>query len=103
MQYKTFLAKGFLIGSWAMEAAHKDVLQQSLKLSGQRWTREGLQQLTQLRVVYKRTTGTEYSPLQLKMQPKRKFVVHLLNADESIVLDVVPNIANPIIGYILKG
>jgi len=36
-----------------MEAAHKNVLQHRLKLSGQRWTMAGLQQMTQLRVVYK--------------------------------------------------
>jgi hypothetical protein len=53
MQYKTFLAQGLLIGSGAMEAAHKNVLQHRLKLSGQRWTMTGLQQMTQLRVVYK--------------------------------------------------
>lgn len=52
MQYKSFLEKGLLIGSGAMEAAHRNVLQQRLKLSGQRWTMDGLQQMTQLRVVY---------------------------------------------------
>jgi hypothetical protein len=53
MQYKIFLKQGLLIGSGAMEAAHKNVLQHRLKLSGQRWTMAGLQQMTQLRVVYK--------------------------------------------------
>jgi hypothetical protein len=53
MQYKSFLEQGLLIGSGAMEAAHKNVLQHRLKLSGQRWTMDGLQQMTQLRVVYK--------------------------------------------------
>jgi hypothetical protein len=53
MQYKKFLEQGLLIGSGAMEAAHKNVLQHRLKLSGQRWTMDGLQQMTQLRVVYK--------------------------------------------------
>lgn len=53
MQYKKYLDQGLLIGSGAMEAAHKNVLQHRLKLSGQRWTMEGLQQMTQLRVVYK--------------------------------------------------
>lgn len=53
MQYKFFLEQGLAIGSGAMEAAHKNVLQHRLKLSGQRWTMEGLQQMTQLRVVYK--------------------------------------------------
>lgn len=53
MQYHTFKQKGLLIGSGAIESAHKDVLQQRLKLSGQRWTMEGLQQMAQLRAVYK--------------------------------------------------
>ena len=53
MRYKDFLEQGLLIGSGAMEDAHKNVLQHRLKLSGQRWTMEGLQQMTQLRVVYK--------------------------------------------------
>jgi hypothetical protein len=53
MQYHEYLEKGLLIGSGAIESAHKDVLQQRLKLSGQRWTVEGFQQMAQLRVVYK--------------------------------------------------
>tara|TARA_R110002033_G_scaffold168869_1_gene208929 strand:- start:40 stop:1308 length:1269 start_codon:yes stop_codon:yes gene_type:complete len=53
MQYHLFKEKGFIIGSGAIESAHKDVLQKRLKLSGQRWTKKGLQQITQLRVIYK--------------------------------------------------
>ena len=53
MQYHKYLEKGLLIGSGAIESAHKDVLQQRMKLSGQRWTKEGFQQMAQLRVVYK--------------------------------------------------
>jgi hypothetical protein len=53
MKYKTFMGKGFLIGSGAIESAHRHVLQQRLKLSGQRWTKPGLQQIANLRVVYK--------------------------------------------------
>ena len=53
MQYHKYLEKGLIIGSGAIESAHKDVLQQRLKLSGQRWTIEGFQQMAQLRVVYK--------------------------------------------------
>ena len=53
MQYHLYLKKGLLIGSGAIESAHKNVLQQRLKLSGQRWTMEGFQQMAQLRVVYK--------------------------------------------------
>ncbi|QTE23314.1 UPF0236 family transposase-like protein [Polaribacter cellanae] len=53
MQYHVFKEKGLQIGSGAIESAHKDVLQKRLKLSGQRWTKKGLQQMAQLRVVYK--------------------------------------------------
>jgi hypothetical protein len=53
MNYKNYLQQGLLIGWGAMEAAHRNVLQQRLKLSGQRWTNEGLQQMAQLRVAYK--------------------------------------------------
>ena len=53
MQYHTFKEKGLQIGSGAIESAHKDVLQKRLKLSGQRWSKKGLQQIAQLRVVYK--------------------------------------------------
>jgi hypothetical protein len=53
MSYHAFLKEGLCIGSGAIEAAHKDVLQKRLKLSGQRWTCKGLQQMAQLRVVYK--------------------------------------------------
>lgn len=53
MQYHKFKAQGLQIGSGAIEAAHRNVLQQRLKLSGQRWTMAGLQQMAQLRTVYK--------------------------------------------------
>lgn len=53
MQYKTFREQGLLIGSGAIEAAHRDILQQRLKLSGQRWTKQGIQQLANLRILYK--------------------------------------------------
>lgn len=53
MQYHVFREKGLQIGSGAIEAAHRDVLQKRLKLSGQRWTCKGLQQMAQLRAIYK--------------------------------------------------
>ena len=49
MQYKTYLDKGYLIGSGAIEAAHRNVVQQRLKLSGQRWSVKGAQQIANLR------------------------------------------------------
>ncbi len=53
MQYHKFVEQGLLIGSGAIESAHRDVLQERMKLSGQRWTVAGFQQMAQLRVVYK--------------------------------------------------
>lgn len=66
MRYKEFLEQGLLIGSGAMEAAHKNVLQHRLKLSGQRWTMEGLQQMTQLRVVHKSNQWHRVKRLAIK-------------------------------------
>lgn len=53
MQYKTYKGKGFMIGSGPIESAHRNVIQQRLKLSGQRWTAKGLQQMANLRAVSK--------------------------------------------------
>lgn len=53
MYYKTFLDKGYLIGSGPIESAHRNVLQQRLKLSGQRWTVNGFQQIANLRALNK--------------------------------------------------
>ena len=53
MQYKTYLEKGYLIGSGAIESAHRNVIQQRLKLSGQRWSLQGAQQIANLRACKK--------------------------------------------------
>lgn len=53
MQYKTYRDKGLLIGSGPMEAAHRNVIQQRLKLSGQRWTIPGAQYIATLRATHK--------------------------------------------------
>ena len=42
MMYKTYLDQGLLIGSGPIEAAHRNVLQQRMKLSGQKWTIKGV-------------------------------------------------------------
>jgi hypothetical protein len=38
MDYRRYRHNGWLIGSGPIEAAHRTVVQQRLKLSGQRWT-----------------------------------------------------------------
>lgn len=53
MQYKTYLEKGYLIGSGAIESAHRNVIQQRLKLSGQRWSIKGAQEIANLRACSK--------------------------------------------------
>lgn len=53
MQYASYLEKGYLIGSGAIEAAHRNVVQQRLKLSGQRWSLKGAQQIVNLRTLKK--------------------------------------------------
>lgn len=49
MQYKTYREQGLMIGSGPIEAAHRSVVQQRLKLSGQKWSIEGAQAITNLR------------------------------------------------------
>ena len=53
MNYKTYRDQGLLIGSGPMEAAHRHVIQQRMKLSGQRLTIQGAQQVANLRVTNK--------------------------------------------------
>jgi hypothetical protein len=52
MKYKTFREQGCLIGSGAMESAIRNVVQQRLKLSGQRWTIAGGQQVLNIRTLF---------------------------------------------------
>lgn len=49
MAYKTYKDKGLLIGSGPIEAAHRSVIQQRLKLSGQKWSISGANALATLR------------------------------------------------------
>ena len=58
MQYHTFVGKGYMIGSGAIEAAHRSVIQQRLKLSGQRWSIKGAQQIANLRACKKSNQET---------------------------------------------
>jgi len=49
MQYKTYSEKGLMIGSGPIEAAHRSVIQQRMKLSGQKWSERGAQAMVNLR------------------------------------------------------
>lgn len=59
MQYKTYQEAGYLIGSGPIESAHRHVVQQRLKLSGQRWSEKGAQQIVNLRAYQKSNRWTE--------------------------------------------
>ena len=48
-----YIAQGLLIGSGAIESAHRTVLQERLKKAGQRWSKKGLQKLINIRVLNK--------------------------------------------------
>lgn len=53
MDYPTYLAKGWLIGSGAVESACKTVVTQRLKLAGMRWREAGTDAVCRLRALYK--------------------------------------------------
>jgi hypothetical protein len=53
INYGKFLQQGYLIGSGAIEAANREVIQKRMKLSGQRWTIQGAKQMLNLRTCYK--------------------------------------------------
>lgn len=59
MQYKTYQETGYVIGSGAIESAHRNVVQQRLKLSGQRWSEKGAQKIVTLRAINKSNRWTE--------------------------------------------
>lgn len=49
MAYKTFRDEGYMIGSGPIEAAHRSVIQQRMKLSGQKWSVNGANAIANLR------------------------------------------------------
>lgn len=63
MYYGTYRAKGYLIGSGAIESAHRNVVQQRMKLSGQRWSMQGAQQIVNLRAYKKSNRWNEVTDL----------------------------------------
>ncbi|MFT6810273.1 MAG: hypothetical protein ACJA01_003516, partial [Saprospiraceae bacterium] len=56
MIYKTYKDKGLLIGSGPIEAAHRNLIQQRLKLSGQKWSIKGANATANLRCYNKRNS-----------------------------------------------
>ncbi len=53
MQYKTYREAGYMIGSGPIESAHRNIVQQRLKLSGQKWSIRGAQRIVNLRAYQK--------------------------------------------------
>ncbi len=53
MDYPTYLANGWTIGSGAMESACKTVVGQRLKLAGMRWRENGTTEMCHLRALYR--------------------------------------------------
>lgn len=51
MNYPYYLKRGLLIGSGAIESAHRTVIQRRMKLSGQRWSKQGAQRMLNLRTL----------------------------------------------------
>lgn len=53
INYGLYKAQGLLYGSGAIESANRNIIQKRMKLSGQRWTLAGAQQMLNLRVCFK--------------------------------------------------
>ena len=65
MKYGSFTEKGYLIGSGAVESAHRNIIQQRLKRSGQRWSIQGAQRIANIRA-YRIGNRWEEVILQIK-------------------------------------
>lgn len=53
INYGKYKEQNLIFGSGAIESANRDIIQKRMKLSGQRWTLSGAQQMLNLRVCYK--------------------------------------------------
>jgi len=59
MMYGTYKEQGYIIGSGAIESAHRNVVQQRMKLSGQRWSMNGAQYIVNIRACKKSNQWSE--------------------------------------------
>jgi len=53
INYGLYKEQGLLFGSGAIESANRNIIQKRMKLSGQRWTLSGAQQMLNLRICFK--------------------------------------------------
>ena len=58
MRYDQYIANGWLIGSGAIEAAHRHVIHARMKRAGQHWSERGGRQMSRMRAAY-RTAGAD--------------------------------------------
>ena len=65
INYGLYKKEGLLYGSGAIEAANRTVIQKRMKLSGQRWTLKGAQQMLNLRVCFKSGQNQKLRSLML--------------------------------------
>ena len=61
LRYREFKARGWPIGSGAIESAHKPVIQTRMKQAGMRWSVDGAQHMATLRALYA-SVGPERFP-----------------------------------------
>ena len=68
INYGLYKKEGLLFGSGAIESANRTVIQKRMKLSGQRWTIQGAQQMLNLRVCFKNGQNHKLSKLMCEHQ-----------------------------------
>ncbi|WP_457654028.1 hypothetical protein [Rhodocaloribacter sp.] len=61
MRYGSYRARGLMIGSGPIESAHRNVIQQRMKLAGQRWSEPGAQALSTCACYTRVGTGWRWS------------------------------------------
>lgn len=71
MQYDQYLELGLMIGSGAIEAAHRTVIQSRMKLSGQRWAKTGVDAMLKLRTRYESGRWSEVKNKVLEINFKQ--------------------------------
>jgi hypothetical protein len=70
MNYASYIKRGLCIGSGAIEAAHRTVVQKRMKLSGQRWAEKGVKNMLNLRIANQ--SGYWHKVIKLICSPPTK-------------------------------
>ena len=77
MQYGTFRAKGYFIGSGVVEAGCKAVIGARCKLSGMRWSVAGAENVLALRCIHRSGRTDEYWKHHLNTRAAENDLLHL--------------------------